>query len=361
MIFASVGPPDDGEELEEAAESQAAADQDESEPDPITASLIEDAVAHFKEGQRLYQERLYLEAADAFRRSYESKPSGMALYNESLAAEKACEPARALKVLDRYLALPDCSAQERLHCALERNSASRAAQKLRQVVGELDPVLEAGASIRGVEIGGELYALTSFPVYAEPGELEIVVVGTKEGQRRRVVVDIVAGERTAFIVPPFPDNGTTVRTVPETEPDGGGTTTGPRRDPELQKQRLRYAFYGSLGATIASGTALAVVGGLLLDANRDWDRRCTGQCGMPGEMGGWEVGDDGYPHDIARRFDRLRPATTTLVIVTSAFALTTITLALFAFTDGKRTPQRASTRAPKPGAQFTGNGLRVHW
>jgi hypothetical protein len=284
----------------------------------------------------------------------------MALYNESLAAEKAGRPGQALKALDRYLALPDCSQDENLHCALERESALRARQKLRDLVGELEPVIASGASVRGVEIDGEFYALTAFPVYVEPGELELVAIGKKEGQRQRIVVDVEAGKRAPFIIQPFGERGVVGPINPPGDKDDE-TTTGPRKDPELRKQRLRYAFYGSLGATIGSGAALAVVGGLLLDAHRDFDRRCTGPCGMDNGEGGWIVGDDAYPHDIERRFERLRPATTALVVVTSAFALTTITLALFAFTEGNRVPQRASTRAPKPGAQFTGSGVRVRW
>jgi hypothetical protein len=362
LRLAWAGPADEGKELEEAAEAEAEEQQDEGAPDPITQALIDDAVVHFKDGQRMYQDREYTDAADAFRRSYESIPSGMALYNESLAAEKAGKPARALKALDRYLALPDCTRRDELLCALERESASRASEKLRSQVGELDIVLEPGATVRGVEIDGELYGLTAFPVYAEPGVLEVVVVGTKEGQRKRVAVDMVANKRSALVVPPFGD-GSRVAQPPskttEERTDNGSSRS--RVDPELRRNRLRYAFYGSLGATIASGAALAVVGGVMLDTRRDYNRRCTGTCGMLNEDGTVDPGPDRYDPELKRRFDRLQPVSTALVIVTSALALTTITLAIFAFVNPDRTSQRASTRAPKPGAQFTGNGVRVRW
>jgi hypothetical protein len=353
-------PPAEGDALEEAAEAEAA-EQEPGEPDPITKSLIDDAVAHFKEGRRLYEERSYPEAAEAFRRSYESVRSGQALYNESLAWEKAGEPARALEALDRYLALPECEPGELL-CAADRDSASRAAQKLKPLVGELDIVLEPGVAIRGVEIAGELHGLTAFPVYVEPGLLEVVAVGIKENQRRRFEVEVEAGKEAFLLVGPFPQGGGVIPPVRPPEGDNGGNAGTPRRDPELRRKRLRYAFYGSLAATIGSGAALGVVGGLLLDARRDYDRRCTGECGMRDPVTGeWIVGDDGYHGADKRRFDRLQPAATALVITTSALALTTVTLALFAFAKGDRSPQRASTRAPKPGAQFTGSGVRVRW
>jgi hypothetical protein len=213
-------------------------------------------------------------------------------------------------------------------------------------------------------------------VYAEPGELEVVVIGTKEGQRRRVPVKMKAGERTAFVVPPFGDDNPFVA-PPRKSTESENGPTGPRRDPELRRKRLRYAFYGSLGATIVSGAALAVVGGLLLDTRRDYNRRCTnasaptGMCGMPDPNDpSITVPVERYPGDLERRFERLQPASTALLIVTSGLALTTVTLALFAFTKGDRAAQRASTqappssrpsRAPRPGAQFTGNGLRIRW
>jgi hypothetical protein len=346
-------PVDEGDELEQAAEAEAAEGDGESETDPITKSLIDDAVAHFKEGRRLYEDRSYEDAADAFRRSYESVPSGQALYNESLAWEKAGERARALQALDRYLALPDCVKGELL-CAVERDSASRASQKLKPLVGELDIVLEPGASIRGVEIGGELHGPTAFPVYVEPGVLEVVAVGTKENQRRRFEVDVDPGRRAALVIPArlFNEDGGVVTPIRNPESNEGNGSTAPRRNPELRRRSLRAAFYGSLGVTIGSGVALGVVGGLLLDAHRDYERRCTGTC-VPGV--------DEYPSETERRFNRLKPVTTGLVIATSALALVTVTLALFAFIEGDRAQQRASTRARNRGPQFTGNGLRIRW
>ena len=358
LRLAWAGPADEGKELEEAAEAEAEEQQDEGAPDPITQALIDDAVAHFKDGQRMYQDRQYTDAADAFSRSYESIPSGMALYNESLAAEKAGKPARALKALDRYLALPDCTRRDELLCALERESASRASEKLRSQVGELDLVLEPGVTIRGVEIDGELYALTAFPVYAEPGELEVVVLGTKEGQRKRVAVDMVANKRSALVVGPFDEGGRVAQQPSKTTENR--TDTGASRsrvDPELRRKRLRYAFYGSLGVTIVSGAALGVVGGLLLDAHRDYHRRCTGPCGNLQDDGTVDPGPDRYDPQAARRFYALRPTASGLVITTSALALATMTLAIFAFVRADRRP----TNARRPVVDATVEGLRVRW
>jgi hypothetical protein len=245
---------------------------------------------------------------------------------------------------------------------VERDAASRAAQKLKTQVGELEIVLEPGVSIRGVEIDGEFYGLTAFPVYTEPGDLEVVIVGMKEGQRRRVSVEMGAGKRRDLLIQPFNEGGV-IRPVRKPTSENGDPTTATGPDPELRRKRLRYAFYGSLGATLGSGAALGVVGGLTLDAYRDYKRRCTGVCGMPDpdNPGAVIPGMDGYPQETDRRFHRLRPAATALVIVTSALALTTVTLAIFAFVSTDRSAQRASTRAPKPGAQFTGNGVRIRW
>jgi hypothetical protein len=49
-----------------------------------------------------------------------------------------------------------------------------------------------------------------------------------------------------------------------------------------------------------------------------------------------------------------------MLIVTSAAALAAVTLAIFGFSKGQRSGQRASTKK-RPTAQLTGAGLRVRW
>ena len=208
-------------------------------------------------------------------------------------------------------------------------------------------MLEPGAEVEGIEIEGEVLPLTMFPIYLDPGDLQIYVIGPQEGQRRPHKAQLKAGQRYPLRIAPFPKD----------EDIGGGRDPDPigdppkGRDPEKRQRRLRIAFYSSLGATIASGVALGIVGGVMLDAHGEFEKRCTTDC---------VAGEDEYPLAARERFVALEPAWTGMLIVTSALALTSATLAIFAFSKRQRSGQRASTKK-RPSAQMTGTGLRVRW
>src|SRR5690606_19463040 len=67
----------------------------------------EQADIHWLEGQRLYNNGRYAEAAVEFERSYVAVPAAATLYGMALSYERAGKPVEAVRALERYLALPD--------------------------------------------------------------------------------------------------------------------------------------------------------------------------------------------------------------------------------------------------------------
>ncbi|MCS6900300.1 MAG: PEGA domain-containing protein [Myxococcales bacterium] len=73
------------------------------QPAPVSAERLEKARKHMEEGQSLYAQKRYLEAAQAFQLAYTAQPFAAFLFNEAVCYEKAGELDRALSTFKRYL------------------------------------------------------------------------------------------------------------------------------------------------------------------------------------------------------------------------------------------------------------------
>jgi hypothetical protein len=69
-----------------------------------SAERLEKARKHMEEGQSLYAQKRYLDAAQAFQLAYTAQPFAAFLFNEAVCYEKAGELDRALTTFKRYLA-----------------------------------------------------------------------------------------------------------------------------------------------------------------------------------------------------------------------------------------------------------------
>lgn len=343
LPLSTTAPPsvEPGEELE-AGEAPAG----EQEPTPIVhdpdEALRKEAHDRFNDGNNLFFERRYLEAATEYQRSYAALPSGKALYNLGFAFERGGDFVNALDVYNRYLALPDCPTPDH-HCADHRAEIERIRYELRDKVGTLAITLDDGVELQGIEIGDRIIPPGDFPLVLAPGHYELRVRGIRRQDVRTREVDVEAGRITSLLIPTFSALEPRVDPPKRRERDEDDTVPPPNRlDQAERRRRLRIAFFGGVGLTAAAGIATGVVGGFTLQAYRRYDRRCKGE--------GVDCTGTVRPAEAEQRFGTLQPATNALVGVTAALGITTVVLGLFAFSDRKGPSTRASTRVtPAPG------------
>lgn|GEM_PF-1953884 len=329
-----------------STDEQASSDAAPGKGDLGDALLVE-ARKRYEEGADLFRERRYREAAEAYARSYAAVPVGETLYGVALSYEKAGDYVRSVDAYERYLDLPDCPAPGE-HCAARRTEVEETVTSLRGKVGRISIVVDEGVELQGIEIDDRFLPPDDFPLVLAPGRYELRVRGIRRGEVRLRQVEVAAGEMTSILIPAFdaPDS------PPDLEPivdDGPSPPPPGRLTEEERRRRLRLAFYGGVGVTVASGIATGVIGGLTLQAHREYDGRCKGE--------GVDCTGTERPDDAARRFETLQPATNALVAVTATVGLTTVVLALFAFSGKQGAGKRASVTRVTP----TPGGVRVRF
>jgi hypothetical protein len=306
------------------------------------AGLTEQAGRHFVAGEELRLKRRYPEAAAEYARAYAACPDARILRNVHVSQDLAGEPVDAILSGLRYLAQADCARETEqwplgtVECVLgDRQEVERALERLERKVGEIELEVESGVEVREVRVGGRVVPTSDFPVYLEPGIVEVDVFGPRPGDQRTHVVRVIAGERYPLYVGSF-SSGETDTADPTPNPP-----VEPLPDPRLaaaerrREKAIRAAFWSSLGLTAASGVALATVGGITLHAYRRHQDRCTGSFDAC----------EGAASPLANleRFERFKPATNAMIGVTAGLAMVTGILGIFAFVRRDRASQRAST------------------
>lgn len=208
------------------------------------------ALQRFREGRRLYEERRYREAARAFEASLAATWSIEALYNMALALDLADDMLAAQAAYRLYLERATGEDPHRA-TALERS------EQLRRRLGEVFLQIDSSEALRQIRINGEDVSIDAFPWVTKPGPLEVEFVGAEPGQVKRVVADLRAGGAVTIVFPGF------VKAEPPPRATAPSNPSEP--PPDLRRQKaLRAAFWASTGATLASGVALGVFGGLSL-------------------------------------------------------------------------------------------------
>lgn len=336
-----------------------------SQAGPSPAELVqhqadwrkEQAAQHWLEGERLFQNGRYAEAAAEFEHSQAAVPAAATLYSVALSYSRAGKPVEAIRALKRYLAMPGCEGvpdEERSFvCTEQRPEAEELLSEQRLRVGELVLELAQGVRLREVRVAGRVIPLDDFPLVLLPGTFDVEVFGPGPEEHRTRTVYITGGETSTFYVPPF-----------ETET---GQTVDPRRDDEpvidelavaRRRLALQIGFGVGAGLTLISGTAMGVMGGLTLYHQRRFDTEiCENPC-PPGA-------DEPYPADHEAKFERYKPITNALVGVTVGLAVATALLGTFAFRKGARdraSDGRTGVRARvRRHVGLGGSGLVVRW
>ncbi len=328
--------------------------------------LLERALEHWSEGERLYQRGSYPEAALEFESSFAAWPAAVTLYSMGLSYERAGKPVEAVRALERYLAMPDCKARpelrEELACGEteQRADAEKLLVELRRRVGELVLSLGEGVRLREVRVAGRVVPLQDFPLVLVPSTVDVEVFGFEPDERRIRPVTIAGGETTTFYVAPFEPEVAT--------PPGGKPTMDAEEDDarrvEQRRRRLRGVFWGGTGLTVASAAATAAIGGLTIYHQRRFD---TKHC--RNDEPDCEPSDHPYPFDHEDQFLRYKPIANALLGVTVGLAVTTALVGSFAF----RKPARGRPGEAEPGARggarssvrptvgWGGSGLVVRW
>lgn len=314
--------------------------------DPLQQSLIEEAATHFVEGRRLFTRGEYVDAAVEFERSYSAYPSGEALYNVGLSYEKGQRPVDAIVACQRYLELSDCKTAGELHCARKRDEVTETTARLRQRVGVLEIVVEDGVDLRAIRVDGREIPIADFPIFLEPGSIEIKLLGRERDQVRTRTAKLEPGQRTSLLVGPFFVPPPVVIRDPD-DPDPGPSP----EDLARRRLRLRVSFWTGLGATVASGAAVGVLGGLTSLYKRRFDARCKGE--------GVDCSGTTHPTDREQGFNRLKLATNVMVGVTAGVGMVTAILGVFAFSGPKAATSRASTQRKR--FEMSAQGLLVRW
>lgn len=379
--------PEPSAEPEPDAEARAPKARPPSSPGKLTPEEIErrqtelrteQATLHWQEGKRLYQNGRYAEAAVEFEKSQVAWPAAATLYSMALSYERAAKPVEAVRALQRYLALPDCSdvppEEGTMGCTQQRAQAEQALAEQRRRVGELVIALGEGVELREVRVAGRTVPLDDFPLVLLPGTVDVEVFGLKPDERRSRPAYITAGESFTLYVAPFDSESQVVRS-PVLPP--------PNDDPvdelrlERRQRQLVAAFGVGAGLTAASGVAMAVTGGLALYHQRRFDTElCPNPCVVLNEDGTPMLDPNGntiprgtaendvYPDDHEAELARYRPIANALMGVTVGLAVATALVGTFAFR--KRDRERASGpqsngKRVRARVRVGGSGLVVRW
>jgi len=234
----------------------------------VTAGVKEDeARMHFEQGVRLYEEGQYEQAAIAFARAYELKPSFRLLFNIGQAESELKHYARALEAFTRYLAEGgDQVPPDRV------TTVKSEIERLNALVGMI--IVECQVDGARVLLDNESKGETPLagPIFVDIGKHEVVV---KQGQDEllREVVRVAGGQRVTLEVEAGDgEPGTTSDTdgspVPE-EPDGGG----------------RVWTWIALGIGGAAGITGAAIGGAAMSKRADLEVSCVDNHCPPSKEG----------------------------------------------------------------------------
>jgi hypothetical protein len=224
-------------------------------PTTALADDEEDARVHFEQGVALYESGDFEQAAIAFARAYELKPSYKLLFNIGQAEAELKHYARALEAFTRYLAEGgDAVPPER------GTEVKSEIKRLNALVGMIEIVSQVeGAKIKiDNESKGET-PLTG-PIFVDIGKHEVVV---KKGQDEllREVVRIAGGQRLTLEVEGLGGAAQGTGDAPaEPEDEGGG----------------RVWTWVALGVGGAAGIAGGAIGGAAMSKKSQLDDKCEG-------------------------------------------------------------------------------------
>jgi hypothetical protein len=232
-------------------------------PAPAAAGANEDARNSFQQGVELYKEGKFAEAAIAFARAYELKPSYKILYNIGQSEAELSHYAKALDAYNRYL---------------EGGGKAIGNERTEQVGAE---ITRLHALVGGISISSEVDGATVFVDDAKQGETplqgplfvdigEHLVVVRKDGSEIYKEKVTVAGGSRAQVKVEAPRAAVAAPAAAPTGPQ-----PAPKPD-DRPAQPVRLWTWVAFGVGGAAAVGAGIAGGLALDASSDLDSACSG-------------------------------------------------------------------------------------
>jgi hypothetical protein len=245
-----------------------------------------------KQAKKLFKKREFAEAASAFRRANEIKPSWKILFNIGQSEAAAKRHGLALQAFEAYLSQGgDDVPKNRLDTVLSE------VERLRKMVGMIEIVAPENTNITidGLERGKAPFS-GRLPVAAS---INHKVVGTLDGE---TVIDReiqVMGEQQIIVRYPeiLVQATATTQDVEDESPDSDAAIS-PEEQPASTMKTWGWVTVGIGGALLIGG---AVTGGLALSKNGELNDECDPSCGSS------------YQDDVDTR-DGLAMATNVLLI-----------------------------------------------
>lgn len=356
-VRAVAGPPATNVDADGAPEASAG---EPSESPPAFVPPASDAPAPerakrwFLRGRELFVQARYGEAARAYEASYAAVPAPNTLYNAALSHDSAGHPLQAIDAYERYL---DLLAEEDALDPVLSDGVHRARRRVRELtpqVARIELVISTAITPTSIEVDGVARGVDDFPLRVLPGPHKIEVIDA-DGHRTLEVVELLPAERMRVRVEPPPPSPEPAPAEDRIPPDDGDVSPeGPEPlEPSYvaRVERVRIAGWSALGITGASGVAVAVLGGLTLEAKREFEDT---QCPSP------SCEDRDVP-SLKRRFYGRREATNVAIGVAAGFGVTATALLVAGFTGkAKRVPRRALGRRTAT-VTATADGLEIRF
>jgi hypothetical protein len=296
--------------------------------------VVEQFDQHWNEGRRLFGRKEFGRAAVEFERAYAAVPHADALYNVVVSYAEDGDEVAAAGAAQRYLVLEACDdGADPIRCASRHDEVRTTYTDLRGRIVELALDVSEGVVLREIRINGRIVAAKSFPIFVEPGTVEIEIVGSEPGQRVVREPKLRPGEQYIVRATPF-------RAVVEgggPRDPNGAVTPGPK---PRNTKALKATFYAGVGLTTVSAAVMGTFIGLTA---RERNRfHAKNDCGE--SEAGCDPGDN--PESEFIRWRRYSTAKNALIGVTAGVAMITTIVGILAFSK-RRQPsanQRASTR-----------------
>jgi tetratricopeptide (TPR) repeat protein len=295
----------------EAEGSNPSVEAPESGEPPADAEPSVRARYWFDRGYEAAASKDHAKAGEAFDRSFEAIEAANTLFNAAYSYEQAGLRLESLEryrlYLERFKAQGDSAEVE---AALVRIEAQLAELSVR-MMGATEPVT--------IEVEGRVYARDDFPVWLEPGEVEVVVIDGRE-QRRAERLLLRPGQRRTleltFVETMVPGPG--LRPMdPELPPEISAEERKRRR----QARQARWAkpvFWTTASVGLAGGLGWATFGPLVLRQKQVYlDAKCD-PCGE----------GDSYPHAEEDRFGAYRTTANVMIGVAAVGAVTSLAFGL---------------------------------
>ena len=274
------------------------------------------AIFWFRRGEFLRSRARFVEAADAYRSSFEARRSQEALFNAAAAAELH-SPVAGLAGYQAYIdAFPE---GRRNAFARERLSA------LRGEVAQVRLRVQTDEGLEWISLDGDRIEADAFPRFVEPGSFD-VEVRYANGESVRDEVELSSGQVLFLDIedPPQPE---VVGPIDIERP----IDTPP---PPPDRTAVRRVFWTGLGLTGAAAASIPVFGSLALYHSNEFRREnCEGSECSPGPNGEPPEKEppDGFPFDHLQGIETFRPLTNTMIGVSVGLAVATAVVGVFAF------------------------------